>query len=80
MDATVQKWGNSLALRIPSSLAKDVRLSRGSVVELAVVEGALVVRPRSGRKYSLARLLRCITKENLHAERDWGGPKGREAW
>ena len=78
MNATVQKWGNSLALRIPSSLAKDVHLHQGSVVEVAVVEGKMVVKPQAARKYSLAQLLKGVSRKNLHSERDWGGAVGRE--
>lgn len=80
MTTTVQKWGNSLALRIPSSLAKDVHLHQGSEVEVAIVEGAMVIKPIGRRKYSLRRLLKGITKENIHEEQDWGGPIGREVW
>ncbi|OGR96715.1 MAG: hypothetical protein A2V88_01700 [Elusimicrobia bacterium RBG_16_66_12] len=80
MTTTVQKWGNSLALRIPSSVAKDVHLHRGSEVDVAIVEGALVVKPKGRRKLSLNRLLRGVTKANLHKESDWGRPQGKEIW
>lgn len=80
MNAIVRKWGNSLALRIPSSFAKDVHLSQGSMVDVAVVEGRLVVKPTGRRKVSLSGLLKGITKDNRHSERDWGGLSGREAW
>lgn len=80
MNATVQKWGNSLALRIPKSIAKDVDLHQGSMVELGIVEGDLVVKPKKGRKLSLARMLRDVTKDNLHSETDWGGLTGKETW
>ena len=80
MDATVQKWGNSLALRIPKSLAKDVDIQQGSVVELEVVEGEMVVKPKKARKLSLARMLRDVNKGNLHSEYEWGNVTGKEAW
>lgn len=80
MDATVQKWGNSLALRIPSALAKDVHLRQGSVVEVAVVEGKMIVKPKGERRYSLSTLLQGVTKQNRHAEHDWGRAAGRESW
>lgn len=80
MNATVQKWGNSLALRIPKSVAKDVQLHQGSVVELEVVEGEVVLKPKRVRKVSLGKLLKGVTKENLHSEVDWGSAKGKEAW
>lgn len=80
MNATVQKWGNSLALRIPSALAKDVHIRQGSVVEVAVEEGKMVVKPKSQRRYSLARLLGEISKRNLHSEQESGDATGREVW
>jgi antitoxin MazE len=80
MDTTVQKWGNSLALRIPRSVAKDIRLYQGSVVDITLVSGKIVVKPRRQRHYALAQLLRGVTKRNRHAELDWGGRVGQEVW
>lgn len=80
MTTTVQKWGNSLALRIPSSLAKDVHLHQGSVVEVAVVEGKMVVKPKGKQRYSLSQMLKRIKKGNLHTEHNWGKGLGRESW
>jgi len=80
MNTTVQKWGNSLALRIPRSVAKDVHLHQGSVVDIALVAGKIVVKPKQQRHYALAQLLKKVTKHNRHAEVDWGGRIGQEAW
>lgn len=80
MDTTVQKWGNSLAVRIPRSVAKDTRLHQGSVVDIVLVAGKIVVKPRRQRHYALAQLLSRVTKRNRHTEVDWGGRVGQEAW
>lgn len=80
MNTTVQKWGNSLALRIPRSVAKDIRLHQGSVVDMTLVAGKIVVKPRRQRQYALAQLLRGVTTRNRHAALDWGGRVGQEAW
>ena len=80
MDTTVQKWGNSLALRIPRSVAKDSHLQQGSVVDIALIAGKIVVKPRRQRSYALAQLLRGVTKRNCHTAVDWGGRVGQEAW
>jgi antitoxin MazE len=80
MNATVQKWGNSLALRIPSSLAKDVHLRQGSIVEVAVVEGKMMVKPKGQVKPSLSKMLNAVSKRNRHSEYDWGGAVGQEIW
>lgn len=80
MTATVQKWGNSLALRIPSSIAKDIDLHQGSPVDLKLVEGQIVVRPKKRRTLTLAQLLKGVTAKNIHREYDWGRPMGKEIW
>lgn len=78
MNATVQKWGNSLALRIPSSVAKDLQVGRGSSVDILVEDGRMIVRPAKKRKVSLARLIHGMTEKNRHSAHDWGAPVGRE--
>ena len=80
MTTIVQKWGNSLALRIPSALAKDIHLRQGSMVDLAVVEGEMVVRPKGQSKISLSKMLKGITKDNRHAEHNSSGAAGKEVW
>ena len=80
MNATIQMWGNSLALRIPRSLAKDVHLHRGSIVDISLVEGKIVVKPKSHRRYTLFQMLEGIHKNNLHSELDWGRSAGQEIW
>lgn len=74
------KWGNSLALRIPKSLAEDAQLEEGDPVNVSVAgDGSLVVRT-SRRRYNLKRLVSRITAKNRHEETDWGKPVGREIW
>ncbi len=80
MNTTIQKWGNSLAVRIPRSVAKDISLHQGSVVDVALVAGKIVVKPRRQQHYALAQLLKGVTKRNRHAELDWGGQVGQEVW
>ena len=81
MAATTQvaKWGNSLGVRLPKSVAREVRLDEGDAVEVSVDNGAIVIRP-SRRRYSLDDLVRRITPRNRHDETDWGGPLGGEVW
>lgn len=80
MIATVTKWGNSLAVRIPQNLAKEIHVSEGSEVNIGVVDGTLVVKPRKRKRYSLDELVNEITPENLHAEVDTGVVVGNEVW
>ena len=78
MKATVQRWGNCLAIRIPRAYARDLAIDEGSEVEVSVAGPSLVVTPSSTP--SLNALLAAITDENLHAEIDTGPGQGREAW
>lgn len=76
----VQKWGNSLALRIPKTLALEARLENNSEVEISLIEGKLVITPLVTIKQDLAHLLSGVTKENLHNECDTGDATGKENW
>jgi antitoxin MazE len=78
MVAMIAKWGNSLAVRIPQDLAKEMNLTEGSKVELVLVDGNLVIKPKTHRQYSLEELIQAITPENLHGEIDSGTAMGNE--
>lgn len=80
MITKIQKWGNSLGLRIPKSFAKEARVEAGGRVDLTVKGGNLLVRPVRSHRYRLEKLLAGITTENLHDEVRTGKPKGREVW
>jgi len=77
MTTAIQKWGNSLALRIPSAVARQIRVENGDAVELRVESGALTIRAARPR-YELTKLLKGMNPGNSHEEVDWGKPKGRE--
>ena len=80
MKTRVQKWGNSLALRIPKSFANEVGLQRETSVDVSLDDGKLVITPVSKPKPTLKQLLAKVTKENLHHEVDTGAAVGNEAW
>lgn len=80
MQTRVQKWGNSLALRIPQAFATELGLSPNSAIELSLEEGRLVILPTSTHKLELEDLLAGITVDNLHSEVDTGIVVGNEAW
>ena len=80
MVTTVRKWGNSLAVRIPRSFARETRLTSGRAVELSVLGRKLVISAVPRRLVTLQELLKGVTKRNRHAEVRTGGPVGREAW
>ena len=80
MKTRVQKWGNSLALRIPKSFAEEAGLHANATVELSLVEGKLVVQAVAPQPLSLDELLRGITADNIPAEWDTGPATGKEVW
>jgi antitoxin MazE len=80
MQTKIQRWGNSLGLRIPRSFANDAGVEAGSEVDLSVREGVLIVRAARRRRYRLSELLGQVTAKNLHDEVDTGKPIGREVW
>ena len=75
----LSKWGNSLGLRLPKSVAREVQLDEGDTVQLSVHNGTIVIRP-SRPHYSLDELVSRITPKNRHDESDWGGKLGNEVW
>jgi len=75
----VSKWGNSLGVRLPKSVAREAQLDEGDTVDVSVDNGAIVIR-RSRPRYSLDELVGRITARNRHSESDWGGPLGDEVW
>jgi antitoxin MazE len=81
MKVRVQKWGNSLALRIPRSFATEARIQQDAEVDLSLEEGRLVITPLAPPKPTLLeQLLEQVTEHNLHQEVDTGPPVGRELW
>jgi antitoxin MazE len=78
MESKIQKWGNSLALRIPKAYADQMGLSSDSLVRLTVQGDRLVIEPV--RRVTLDDLLAGVTPDTLHGETDWGDPAGNEVW
>ena len=77
----LRKWGNSLAIRIPAPLARQLNLTENTPVECAVLDGSLVISPvTEPRSYSLDQLLARVTPENIHGETEVGASAGKEIW
>jgi antitoxin MazE len=80
MKTAIQKWGNSLALRIPKTFAAEARIMEGAQVEMTAKAGTLVIKPLRRKRHSLDNLLRGVTRENRHKSIDTGAAVGREVW
>jgi antitoxin MazE len=80
MRTEVQKWGNSLAIRIPRAFAEETRLNNGTRVDLKLQSGRLIISPMRKKHYNLSSLLARVGSAKKHSEIDWGRAAGREAW
>ena len=80
MRARVQKWGNSLAVRIPKSLALESQLGQNTLVEMSLEAGKIVLVPLAPAELTLDQLLESVTPDNLHRETETGEAVGHEVW
>ena len=80
MKTLVQRWGNSLALRIPKTFAEEISVREGDEVEMKVAKSRLIIARRPRRDYHLADLVADIRPGNLHQEMVVPGPEGKEVW
>jgi len=80
MQTKIQKWGNSLALRIPKSFALNVNLKQNELVDISIDKDKIIISPIAPKKYSLEDLLEGVSENNLHGEFDTGAPAGKEIW
>ena len=80
MQTKIQKWGNSLAVRIPKAFVKEADVAYGTSVNIFVDDGKIVIDPQPEIEYKLEDLLNGVTKRNLHSETNTGNATGREVW
>ena len=78
--SSVKKWGNSLAVRIPTAVIQDLGLTENSSVQIISDGTIATIQPKKRKKATLDELVAAITNENLHQESDWGSPVGKEVW
>ena len=78
METVVKKWGNSLGIRIPSQMARELSLKDGSFVDINDRGQEIVIKPI--QKSKLSEILSQINDQNIHEEVKTTGPVGREIW
>jgi antitoxin MazE len=76
----VKMWGNSLAIRVPKSIAQELGLSSDSQLEILSNGRTATLKPVAAKPLSLAGMLKGVTPQNIHQETDWGKPVGKEVW
>jgi antitoxin MazE len=78
--ARVQKWGNSLGIRIPRAVAQETSVESDSVVDITAEDGKILITPEKQKSLSLRQLLSRVTEANLHVEIVTSDPVGKETW
>jgi len=80
MSTKIQKWGNSLAVRLPQYLIEKLGLEAGTTVDIEDERGVVKIKPTMKKKLSIKKLVDQINHQNKQKETDWGNPIGREIW
>jgi antitoxin MazE len=78
MKTKLQKWGNSLGVRIPHVVVREAGISEGADVAITLEKGRIVLAPLGA--VTLKALVDRITPDNRHEEFDFGRAQGKEAW
>ncbi len=80
MEVIVKRWGNSAAVRIPSSVMAAAHVDLNQTVDVREGQGRIVIEPVRRKAYKLDELLGGITGKNQHKPIDTGVPVGKEVW
>lgn len=79
MEAVIRKWGNSPALRLPSTVLREAGYQLEQKVELVVSRGRIIIQPSDRVEYDLDALIGGMNAANAHGEVHFGAPVGKEA-
>jgi antitoxin MazE len=78
METVVRKWGNSLGIRIPNTIIRELSLKDGSCVDIRNKGKEIIIKPKE--KNTLVKILNKINEKNIHDEVATNGPVGNEIW
>jgi antitoxin MazE len=78
VETIVRKWGNSLGIRIPNTIARELSLKDGSFVDIKDKGNEIIIKPKEKNK--LPEILNKINEKNIHGEVETHGPVGNEIW
>lgn len=79
MKTKIQKWGNSLGVRLPKNITEQKALREGTGVSVSIKENQIVIEPIE-EVVALEDLLSRVSVENIHGETDWSKVRGNEVW
>ena len=80
MNTKVQKWGNSLGIRIPISITKSLNIKANTSIQIKIEGDKIIMQPVKNIEYDLKELIGQINESNRHDEQEWGNPVGNEIW
>ncbi|MBI1974887.1 MAG: AbrB/MazE/SpoVT family DNA-binding domain-containing protein [Parcubacteria group bacterium] len=80
MTTKIQKWGNSLAVRLPKNLARALSFRAGTPVSIKQEWWGVRIVPKKTPEPTLEELVAQITPENRYEKIDWGPRRGNEIW
>ena len=80
MEAKIQKWGNSLGIRIPNNILKSLGLKSNDIIDIVEEENKIIITKSCKKKISLKELFDKYDGPNLSKEFEWDEPRGREIW
>jgi antitoxin MazE len=78
MEAVIRKWGNSLGIRIPNLIVRELSLKEGSFVDIKDMGNEIIIKPKEKNK--LSEMISAINEQNIHREIETNGPVGKEVW
>ena len=80
MEARLQKWGNSVGIRIPQTFLKTLNLKSDDVINLEQIDDKIIISIPKKHKISLKEKFNNYDGPNLAKEFSWDEPKGKEIW
>lgn len=76
MQTSIKKWGNSLAIRIPSNISKTLNLKEESIIDINLKDNKIILE----KKQDLASLCQNIDDNNLNIDSQWGDNAVGKEW
>ena len=80
MNTKVQKWGNSLGIRLPLSITKSLNIKANTSIQIKIEGDKILIQPIKNIEFDLKELISHINESNHHDEQEWGNPIGNEIW
>ena len=80
MEARLQKWGNSVGIRIPHSILKELNLKINDWINIEKVEDRIVMTKQINPKISLEERFNVYHGKNLAKDFSWDEARGKEIW